>query len=80
MRVMMEGIKLLNVKSGSEFNKPAILSMARTATAAFIIGGKTIDSALCFNRNRNYSKLSAAREANLKFLYEDVTTLFCDEV
>ena len=80
MRVMMEGTKLLNVKSGSELNKPAIISMAPTATAAFIIGGKTIDSALCFNRNRNYSKLSAAREANLKFMYEDVTTLFCDEV
>ena len=54
--------------------------MAPTANAAFIVGAKTIDSALCFSRSKNYIKLNGAKEANLKFLYEDVSTLFCEEI
>ena len=36
-----------------------------------IIGAKTIDSAMYFNRERSYVKLSPSKEANMKFLYED---------
>ena len=80
MRVLMEGIKHVNARAGRELNKPTIIAMAPTANAAFIVGAKTIDSALCFSRSKNYTKLNGAKEANLKFLYEDVTTLFCDEI
>ena len=80
MRILMEGIKHINVKAGNELNKPSIIAMAPTANAAYIIKAKTIDSAMCFNRDRNYTKLGGAKEANLKFLYDDVTTLFCDEI
>ena len=80
MRVMMEGTKRIHIKAGNELNKPSIISLAPTANAAYIVGAKTIESALCFNRNRNYVKLSPSREANLKFLYEDVATIFCDEI
>ena len=69
MRVLMEGIKHVNKTAGRELEKPTIIAMAPTANAAFIIGAKTIDSALCFSRSKNYLKLSGAKEANLKFLY-----------
>ena len=61
-------------------NKPAIIAVAPTANAAYIINAKTIDSALCFSRNRNDTKLDGPKQANLKFLYDDVKTLFCDEI
>ena len=81
MRVLMEAIKRLNVKPGKELDKPSIISMAPTANAAYILkDAKTIDSALCFNRQRNYVKLSAAKEASLKFLYDDVSVIIMDEV
>ena len=81
MRVMMEAIKRLNVKPGRELDKPSIISMAPTANAAYILkDAKTIDSALCFQRNKNYSKLSAAKESRLQFLYEDVSVIILDEV
>ena len=80
IRLLMEGIKHINIKAGAELNKPAIIAVAPTANAAYIINAKTIDSALCFSRNRNYTKLDGPKQANLKFLYDDVKTLFCDEI
>ena len=77
---MMEGIKIVNIKSGNDLNKPSIISMAPTANAAYIVGAKTIDSAMYFNRERSYVKLSPSKEANMKFLYEDVKTIFIDEI
>ena len=56
--------------------------MAPTANAAFIIGGKTIDSALGFSPadlNR-YTEAHPARMAKMKFQYEDVQVIFCDEI
>ena len=56
--------------------------MAPTANAAFIIGGKTIDSVLGFNpmdQNR-YTQTEAGRLAMMKFQYEDVKAIFCDEI
>ena len=47
MRVLMEGIKHVNKRAGRELEKPTIIAIAPTANAAFIIGAKTIDSALC---------------------------------
>ena len=56
--------------------------MAPTANAAFIIGGKTIDSALGFSPmdiNR-YTQADPGRMAMMKFQYEDVDVIFCDEI
>ena len=56
--------------------------MAPTANAAFIIGGKTIDSALGFSPSdiNRYTSADAARMARMKFQYEDVQVVFCDEI
>ena len=81
VRVMKEGIKHINIKPGRELDKPSVISMAPTANAAYILqDAKTIDSALCFNRRKQYTKLSASKEANLKFLYEDVSVIIIDEI
>ena len=56
--------------------------MAPTANAAFIVGGKTIDSALGFSPldiNR-YTEAPASKMASMKFQYEDVQVIFCDEI
>ena len=55
--------------------------MAPTANAAFIIKGKTIESALGLNPKTmmNFVKPSEERQSNLKFLYQDVRIVFCDE-
>ena len=79
--VLMEAFKLLNVKSGKELGKPRILALAPTANAAFIIGGQTIEAALGLTgSNYKYQKLSADRESDLKFKYDEVSTLFIDEI
>ena len=81
LRILLEGVKQVNIKAGNELEKPSILAMAPTANAAYILGAKTIESALNLSGNNySYQKLSGNREANLKFLYDDVSTIFCDEV
>ena len=58
-KVLMEAFKTINIRSGKEINKPRILAVAPTANAAFIIGGKTIDSALALEgSNYVYKKLT----------------------
>ena len=80
-KVLMESFKHLHMKSGSELSKPNILCICPTANAAFIVGGKTIESALQLEgSNYTYKKLSAEREADLRFKYEDVQTIFIDEI
>ena len=56
--------------------------MAPTANAAFIIRGKTIDSALGFSPTdmNRYTPADAAKIAKMKFQYEDVEVVFCDEI
>ena len=57
------------------------MAIAPTANAAFIIGGRTIDSALALDgSNYFYKKLAAERESDLKYFYEDVSALFIDEI
>jgi hypothetical protein len=43
---MIEILKHLKLKSGDDLNKPSSIVMAPTANAAYIIKGKTIESAL----------------------------------
>ena len=57
------------------------MAIAPTANAAYIIGGKTIESALGLEgSNYVYRKLSADRESDLKYQYEDVSAIFIDEI
>ena len=69
-------------KAESDFKKPVILVMAPTANAAFLIGGRTIDSALGFvpMESNRYIQAEPERLAKMKFLYEDVWVLFIDEI
>ena len=57
------------------------MAIAPTANAAFIIGGQTIEAALGLTgTNYTYQKLSADRESDLKFKYDEVSALFIDEM
>ena len=82
VRVLIEAIKFIKMKPGVDLNKPAILVMAPTANAAFIIGGKTIDSTLRFvpMQSNRYIQTEPERLAKMKFLYEEVAVMFVDEI
>ena len=56
--------------------------MAPTANAAFLIGGRTVDSALGFlpGDGNHYTHASASKMAMLKYQFEDLHTVFCDEI
>ena len=75
-------MKHIKIKAGNELQKPPVIVMAPTANAAFIIGGKTIDSAIGFSPmdvNR-YTQAHPGKMAMMKFQYEDVCAIFCDEI
>ena len=82
VRLLIEAIKVLSVKSGTELQKPSVLVMAPTANSAFIVGGKTIDSALCFSPTdvNRYTQCDPAKMAMMKFVYEDVRMIFADDI
>ena len=62
--------------------KPPVVVMAPTANAAFLIGGKTIDSILGFllHDGIQYTQTSPGEMAMMKYQFEDVCTIFCDEI
>ena len=68
--------------SGDELNKPKLLVTAPTATAAAIVKGKTIESALGLNPQNpwHYTKSGKDRQSNLKFRYSDLKVIIADEV
>ena len=82
LKLIIDVAKYLNRKSGDELSKPKVLTIAPTANAASLINGKTIESALGINPRKpwNYVKSSNDRQANLKFLYEDLKLVACDEI
>ena len=55
VKIMIEITKYLNMKSGDELAKPSALVMAPTANAAYLINGKTIESALGIPPSINFS-------------------------
>ena len=82
VRILIEAVKMVKIKAGDDFKKPVVLVTAPTANAAFIIGGRTIDSALGFvpmDSNR-YVQTEPEKLAKMKFLYEDVWVIFIDEI
>ena len=48
LKLMIDAVKVVKAKAGDNLLKPPLIVMAPTATAVFIIGGKTIDSVLGF--------------------------------
>ena len=83
LKLLIDAIKYIKMQSGDDdFSKPKVIVAAPTANAAFIINGKTIESALGINPKSiyNFSPLPPNRLTNLKFLYEDVDIIFIDEI
>ena len=82
VNILIDAIKHIKIKAGDELQKPPVIVMAPTANAAYIIGGKTIDSALGFNPmdTNHYTQTDAGRLAMMKFQYENVKAVFCDEI
>jgi chromosomal replication initiation ATPase DnaA len=81
-RIMLEATKFIGQFSGSELEKPSVLVMAPTGNAAFIVHGKTIESALVMRpqKGQGYVKMSSSIESTLRFTYENVLSAFVDEV
>ena len=82
VRLLIEAVKIIKIMPGDDLKKPPLLTMAPTATAAFIIGGRTIDSCLGFTpvENNRYIPVNPERLSSMKFQYEDVSVLFIDEI
>ena len=82
VKTMIEAIKYVKLKPGCELNKPPLIVMAPTASAAFIIGGKTIDSALGFfpTDQNKYTQATPGKMAMMKHQFEDLSHIFCDEI
>ena len=82
VRVLREAVKILKIKAGDELRKPPVLVVAPTANAAFIIGGKTIDSALGFfpTESNRYIEAQPGKMSTMKFEYDELTVIFCDEI
>ena len=75
-------VKHIKLKSGDDLRKPPAIVMAPTANAAYLIKGKTIESALgMLPRQRNsFVKRKKDRLSNLSFVYDDIAAIFCDEI
>ena len=82
VKLLIEAIKWIKIKPGTELQKPPVIVMAPTANAAFIIGGKTIDSVLNFlpgdGDHNKYARATAAKMAMMTYQFEDVSAIFCD--
>ena len=82
VRVIIEAVKVINLQAGADIQKPSVLTMAPTANASFLIGGKTNDSALGFSPmdSNCYRSADEGRMATMKFMYEDLKLIVVDEI
>ena len=82
VKQIIYAVREVKIKSGQELDKPTVIVIAPTANAAFIINGKTIESALHINmeRRKSFLKASEDRASLMKFHYEDVALTCCDEI
>ena len=82
VKLLIEAVKFMKIKPGDDLKKPPVLVMAPTANAAFIIGGKTIDSLLGFLPSDGYCYKAAnsGKMSMMRFQFEDVCVIFCDEI
>ena len=81
LKLIIDAVKVVKAKAFDDLMKPSLIVMAPTATAAFIIKGKTIDSVLGFlpGDANTYSRPSASKLATMKYTFEDVSLIICDE-
>ena len=79
---MIEGVKYLKLNPGEDLRKPPIVVTAPTANAAFVVGGKTVDSAFGFRPtdSNRYIPAEAGHLANMRFKYSDTRVFVIDEV
>ena len=82
VKQIIYAVREATLKAGQELDNPTVIVIAPTANAAFIIKGKTIESALHINMNRrkSFSKGTQDRASLLAFQYEDVVLTCCDEI
>ena len=82
VQILIEAVKLIKIKSGDDLQKPHVLVMAPTAVAAYIIGGKTIDSVLGFSPTdgNKYTQANPGKMAMMKHQLEDLNLIVCDEI
>ena len=68
--------------SGKELNKPHFITVGTTGVAAYLVGGKTIESALSMapGSKRSYTVGSQSRNSSLRFIFEDLKLIFLEEV
>ena len=82
VQLLIEAVKVIKIKAGDDLKKPPIIVMAPTANAAFIVGGKTIDSVLNFlpTDSNRYTEASPGKMSMMKYQFQDVYAVFCDEI
>ena len=82
LKVLIEAVKFIKIKPGVDLQKPPVVVMAPTANAAYIIGGKTIDSVLGFlpMDGNKYNEANPSKMAFMKHQFEDLSLLVCDEI
>ena len=83
LTTLIEGAKHMYRKSGDKVDEPRVLVMAPSANAAYIVGRKTIHSALAIDATSNMYQSkpkSAAQQVNLTEQYHNLEMIFIDEV
>ena len=82
IKTLVPAIKNLAAKSGQDLDKPSVLVLAPSATAAFLIDGKTIESGLGFVMSKygGYPQGSADKVSKMAFEYEDLALIIVDEI
>ena len=82
LKAIIEVVKILKLTAGDDLRKPPAIVMAPTANAAYIINGKTIESALGMLpiKSNAFCRRKKDKVSHYTFLYEDVTIVFCDEI
>ena len=82
VQLLIEAVKVIKIKAGDDLKKPPVIVMAPTANAAFIVGGKTIDSVLNFlpTDSNRYTEASPGKMSMMRYQFEDVYAVFCDEI
>ena len=82
IKTFVPAVKYLSAKSGQDLDKPSVLVLAPSATAAFLVDGKTIESGLGFmmSKHRGYPQGNPDKVSKMAFEYEDVVWIICEEI
>ena len=81
MKTVIEASKLVLMKSGDDFNKPTVLVLAPTASAARLIGGQTVESAMTISRSSECESYQVfSNNATSAYEYQQIRAIFIDEI